>query len=909
MEAPQINTKEKFLNQVASSLIMLGKVFIPEMMTAGTPPFHYDLERHMRDFRQRSLVVVAPRGHAKSSVAACLYIIWHIFLEDRWRFMNGGASSPKQTVKHIVLISKTRSEAIKRLDTVKAILGDSGGEGDYSKGLRKTFGNWGYQTAKKWTGTEVILKDGTILTALSTGTQARGLKKVHLRPTAVVCHKKGTLVWGADGRLVPVEKIGKRQADKLAPVIRVRVAGVPDAEHVTLEHRFWAKKKVKYWTKGEKGHRRHWRFGEADWVEAQDLTSDHWIGDPVVYNRVGAADMEPVHTFTGGNDITSRCDKGRVTGVSPQEEMTVPEFFDDPEWWWVYGLWLGDGTIGGSRVSWSCSNDVVMDRLSAFWIKWGHAVHYDDRQGCTNVIIRHAAIARWLKTQKGGNSIKNPPEWIYHLEEAYLKELIVGYIDADGWVKNTEVRPCIRLTSVNKEGLYRLSRALSRLGIPSYVRRGVGTRFETFSDGSRMSVTQPKYDLYMRDGVDMLGYDIAPTTRYKIVPCMIEEGHTWRQVKDAQPDGSAIVSPITTEGGTYSSPIGLSHNCDDPEDENNTKTEGSMDANRKWLLQAITPSLNIRTGRVIVIGTPINTQCMVVKLQEATGWRVLWYKNQATDNTSTWYDSATREWTTKEGVLWPNYITRTRLLEEKSTARSLGMLSSYYREWEALIIGDEDQIFRLEYLQEWRGTLERDAIGQAILVVEKRGSKEFSPPMRIPVLITTGVDPAASTAVGADSTAVVNVGTDKDDNIYILTEGVLRRLPPDQVVISIAENDRVIKPFRGLLEVSAAFEYIWTYLVMNHKVVYMKDKPTQKKKGEGSRLESLQPLFASLKVYLPEGFEEGRDQLLAYPRGKDDWIDALEKAVRIRSTPWHTEVTDAPEAHGARRKMIDPMTV
>ena len=300
---------------------------------------------------------------------------------------------------------------------------------------------------------------------------------------------------------------------------------------------------------------------------------------------------------------------------------------------------------------------------------------------------------------------------------------------------------------------------------------------------------------------------------------------------------------------------------------------------------------------------------MVVKLQEATGWRVLWYKNQATDNTSTWYDSATREWTTKEGVLWPNYITRTRLLEEKSTARSLGMLSSYYREWEALIIGDEDQIFRLEYLQEWRGTLERDAIGQAILVVEKRGSKEFSPPMRIPVLITTGVDPAASTAVGADSTAVVNVGTDKDDNIYILTEGVLRRLPPDQVVISIAENDRLVKPFRGLLEVSAAFEYIWTYLVMNHKVVYMKDKPTQKKKGEGSRLESLQPLFASMKMFLPEGFDEGRDQLLSYPRGKDDWIDALEKAVRIRSTPWHAEVTDAPEARGARRKTIDPMTV
>jgi hypothetical protein len=500
--------RQRYFNSLATSLIFIGKVFLSEMMKAESPTFHRNLETHLRDVRQRNMVVVAPRGHAKSSLVACLFVIWHIFFEDRYRWLQGLKDSPAQTTKHIVLISKTASEAIKRLNTIKVMLGH---DGEYSARFRAEMGDWGEDTAKRWTEAEIVLRDGTIIKALGTGQQARGLKKGHLRPTLIV--------------------------------------------------------------------------------------------------------------------------------------------------------------------------------------------------------------------------------------------------------------------------------------------------------------------------------------------------------------------------------------CDDPEDELNTRSENAMNDNRRWLLQSVAPSLDITTGRLVVIGTPLNTQCLVVKLQQAKGWRVLWYKNDLKGNRSQWYDSATREWIVKENVLWPAYITTARLAEERSTARSLGMLSSYYREWEAVVVGDEDQIFKPEYLQEWGGKLAWDAIGNPLLIINYRGAEKFEPPIRVPVLVTTGIDPASSTAVGADKTAIVNVATDVEERHYVLKTGRLERLPPDGVVQAIVDNHKIVKPWRGLLEVTAAFEYIWHYLRKDHGIMYIKDKPTMKKKGDGSRLESLQPIFARGDMFLPEGADEQREQLLGYPRAKDDWVDGLEKAVRISSPP------------------------
>ena len=52
---------------------------------------------------------------------------------------------------------------------------------------------------------------------------------------------------------------------------------------------------------------------------------------------------------------------------------------------------------------------------------------------------------------------------------------------------------------------------------------------------------------------------------------------------------------------------------DDPEDENNTKTPEAMESNLTWLLQAALPSMDQRYHKIVVIGTPLNQRCLVMK--------------------------------------------------------------------------------------------------------------------------------------------------------------------------------------------------------------------------------------------------------------------------------------------------------
>lgn len=519
MNAPDVITR------LSRSLITLSRYISPEMTSAPSAPFHHHLEAALRDVRQRQTVVVSPRGHAKSSLAAAALVIDHLFFENARR-----AEEHVTRImgpRYVVIISKTRREAIKRLDTVKRMLGD---QGSYSEPLRSLIGDWGETTARNWTRNEVTLKDGSMIEAIGTGQQARGLKTGHQRVTLIV--------------------------------------------------------------------------------------------------------------------------------------------------------------------------------------------------------------------------------------------------------------------------------------------------------------------------------------------------------------------------------------VDDGEDELNTRTNDAMQHNLAWLMQAVVPSLDEQVGRAVVIGTPINTQCMVVRLKAATGWRCLWYRNDAEANRCHWYDSETQEWVTYEGVLWPSYVTRARLLERKETAMSMGMLASYYREYEAIVVGDEDQVFKPEYLKSWFGELV--LVPHPHLIIRKRRGVLLDTPEEVPVLVYTGVDPASSVAAGADKTAIVNVAVTQEDEIYVLP-GVLERLRPDDLVASIARNHRTYQPARGIIETISAFEFVTVYLRRDYQISYLPDKPRVKKVGEGSRIEALQPLFASGKIWMwegPEIWNTARAQLLSYPRGEDDWTDALEKATRIRRPRWKYEpvTEDAP-----RRKGYDPM--
>src|SRR5690606_10146185 len=132
------------------------------MFTVESAQFHSELSEIYLDPEKRKVCVVAPRGHAKSSVTALLLPLYHLFMETGQKF--------------IVLCSKTEGHAIRLLGSIKDVL-------NHSDFLRTLFGYWGEHSARVWKHNEIELKDGSTILCRGTGQQVVGLKKYSQRPT------------------------------------------------------------------------------------------------------------------------------------------------------------------------------------------------------------------------------------------------------------------------------------------------------------------------------------------------------------------------------------------------------------------------------------------------------------------------------------------------------------------------------------------------------------------------------------------------------------------------------------------------------------------------------------------------------------------------------------------------------
>jgi len=108
-----------------------------------------------------------------------------------------------------------------------------------------------------------------------------------------------------------------------------------------------------------------------------------------------------------------------------------------------------------------------------------------------------------------------------------------------------------------------------------------------------------------------------------------QSAKTWTQ------DTIVLANGDTIEAKGYGQPVrgGLTEDwarvtmyyLDDPEDEDNTKTKDAMEGNLKKFLSAL-PGIKKKTGRVIVVGTPINQACLVEKLRKMGGWTFKHYQ-------------------------------------------------------------------------------------------------------------------------------------------------------------------------------------------------------------------------------------------------------------------------------------------
>lgn len=188
---------------------------------------------------------------------------------------------------------------------------------------------------------------------------------------------------------------------------------------------------------------------------------------------------------------------------------------------------------------------------------------------------------------------------------------------------------------------------------------------------------------------------------------------------------------------------------DDPETEENTKTEASTDANYTSFMNGVYAGLRPE-GRCYTLATPINTHCQVRRLKKLAaagmpGWKYFHYAFLLYDDDGKPYSA------------WPEKKSVRTLLEEKRAMEADGTVYLWFLKYQCQIRARETQLFREEDIMLYDGTYSRDESGNWYLVMTHAGPYTemingspypLDQPEIIPVNLFTGHDP--SHGVGGD---------------------------------------------------------------------------------------------------------------------------------------------------------------
>jgi len=312
---------------------------------------------------------------------------------------------------------------------------------------------------------------------------------------------------------------------------------------------------------------------------------------------------------------------------------------------------------------------------------------------------------------------------------------------------------------------------------------------------------------------------------------------------------------------------------DDPEDENNTKTAEAMEQNLRWLLQSAVPSLDPLRGKIAIIGTPQHQRCIVETLKEMDGWKNMMFKPDIPNNIALW-----EEWQSIE-----------KLKTKKRELESINRSSVFYREYLCEIVGDEDQLFREEYLKTYEGTISANDQDDRFLNITELNGKPVD--KTVPINIFMGVDPASSTRKTADYSTVVAVAVDDKSNRYVLPY-YQKRVSPMNLAEAIINRFKLYEPDKTRIETVGYQEMLRDYLRQRCEDdgifisgLEIRENP---RNAKSARLETMEPAFAQGKVFIKDNMQALKDELLLYPRGKhDDLLDGLYYAMKKVYKPNH----------------------
>ena len=181
---------------------------------------------------------------------------------------------------------------------------------------------------------------------------------------------------------------------------------------------------------------------------------------------------------------------------------------------------------------------------------------------------------------------------------------------------------------------------------------------------------------------------------------------------------------------------------DDFESEMNANTAEARAFNRKWITEAVIPSLSQQDGRIIAIGTIISEDCFLQWVKDAPDWKVIW-KSIIDENGNS---------------IWEEMYPMEKIEEIRQGFEHMGNTSGFFQEYMNQPQSPDDAPFRPEYIHTYDGKIE-EINGE--WYVNYNGEKRL-------VYLFLGIDLASAISAHSDYTVMTTIGIDADGYQFIV---------------------------------------------------------------------------------------------------------------------------------------------
>jgi len=167
-------------------------------------------------------------------------------------------------------------------------------------------------------------------------------------------------------------------------------------------------------------------------------------------------------------------------GMKIEEKEIIPEFIlngvlsklDNPNFWWMMGLFVGDGWLvyekngnyERNRIYFVIANHQIEEYLPKLLSVIPNLLHCSNESGCKKYYSTNHEIANILKLFGKYAKNKMIPNFIHEAPKYLINEFLNGYLDADGCKRTQCVNESLRLTTISYNLAFGVQRLYFKLG-------------------------------------------------------------------------------------------------------------------------------------------------------------------------------------------------------------------------------------------------------------------------------------------------------------------------------------------------------------------------------------------------------------------------------------------------------------